>query len=104
MARALEFDDDIRRRLRLSALLHDIGHIAFSHEAEEVTSGRLGDHEKIGEKIIRSSPLSDILSENDDPKTIAQWAQGASYGSLIASDIGADRLDYFLRDAHHTGV
>ncbi|MDE1798217.1 MAG: HD domain-containing protein [Candidatus Micrarchaeota archaeon] len=104
MASRLRLSEDERARLRLSALLHDVGHIAFSHEAEEVTAPRLGDHEKMGAQRIRSSPLCDIISESDDPKTVAAWATGASYGQLITSDVGADRIDYLLRDAHYTGV
>lgn len=104
MARSLALEDDVRRRLRLAALLHDIGHIAFSHESEEVTAAKLGDHEQMGAKRIASPPLSDIISEEDDPRAVAAWAQGQSYGQIIASDVGADRIDYLLRDAHYTGV
>ena len=104
MARALELPAAERKRLRLSALLHDIGHLAFSHDSESVTQGRFGDHEKRGAKMIRSSPLADIIEKEDDPAQVAKWMQGASFGQLITSDVGADRIDYLLRDAHYTGV
>ncbi len=104
MARHLHLGEDQRTRLRLSALLHDVGHIAFSHEAEEVTASKLGDHEKMGAERICSSLLSDIIAEADSPKEVAAWATGSSYGQLISSDVGADRIDYLLRDAHYTGV
>ena len=104
MARALELPAAERKRLRLAALLHDIGHLAFSHDSECVTAGRFGDHEKRGAKMIRASPLSDIIEKEDDPAQIAKWMQGASFGQLITSDVGADRIDYLLRDAHYTGV
>lgn len=104
MALALNLKKDARRRLRLAALLHDVGHIAFSHESEEVTKSRLGNHEEIGRRMIASGPLAEIIEGEDDPKKVAEWAGGASFGALIAGDIGADRMDYLLRDAHYTGV
>jgi len=104
MAMRLGLKKDVRRRLRLAALLHDVGHIAFSHEAEEVTHTRLGTHEEIGRKMILSGSLAKIIGEVDEPRKVADYAMGHSYGALIAGDIGADRMDYLLRDAHYTGV
>lgn len=104
MASRLGLKKDVRRRLRLAALLHDIGHIAFSHEAEDVTKARLGTHEEIGRRMILSGPLAEIIGEVDEPRKVADYAMGHSYGALIAGDIGADRMDYLLRDAHYTGV
>jgi putative nucleotidyltransferase with HDIG domain len=104
IASSLGFDEDVRLQLRLAALLHDIGHYPFSHDCEEIVSKKFGDHEKAGAKMACSSPLSDILSRNYDSKKIAQWMGGESYGQAIASDVGADRMDYLLRDAHYTGV
>ncbi len=104
MAQALGLDEGHVARARLAGLLHDVGHIAFSHEAEEVTRPKLGSHEEMGGKIIRESEIADIISEHDDPKKVAAWACGEAYGAIIAGDIGADRLDYLLRDAHYTGV
>lgn len=104
MANSLGLKKDLRRRLRLAALLHDIGHIAFSHEAEEVTRQKLGTHEDIGWDMIAHGQLADIIDEADTPRKVADWTCGDSYGALIASDIGADRMDYLLRDAHYTGV
>lgn len=95
---------DATSELRLASLLHDVGHIAFSHESEEITSPTLGTHEELGSSLIRKGPVADAISENFSPKKIASLAFGGGLGALIASDIGSDRMDYLLRDSHYTGV
>lgn len=104
MARALALGEDDRRRLRMSALLHDVGHLAFSHDSESVTCQRLGDHEARGARLIGQGVLAELVRETDSPGLVARWMQGARFGQLITSDVGADRIDYLLRDAHYTGV
>lgn len=90
-------------KVRLSALLHDVGHVAFSHEAEAVLAPHLGGHEKIGKRIIEKSEIADIIDENFSPREIAGLCD-TPLGEIITSDIGADRMDYLLRDSHYTGV
>ncbi len=104
MARALALPEEEVARVRLAALLHDVGHMPFSHDAEEVVGAKLGNHEQRGARMVCASPLADLLSEQEDPKRIADYMVGRSYGHVIASDVGADRIDYLLRDAHYTGV
>jgi len=104
MAAAIRLGEDDLVRLRLAALLHDVGHLAFSHDSESVTRERLGDHEARGARMVRSGELADLIGRVENPATIARWLQGSSYGQLLASDVGADRIDYLLRDAHYTGV
>ncbi|MFA5108029.1 MAG: HD domain-containing protein [Candidatus Micrarchaeia archaeon] len=104
MGKQIGLEADELVMLRIAALLHDIGHCAFSHDSENVLLSIIGSHEKLGIGRIRSSPIKDIICENYTAKKISDIAFGESFGQLITSDIGADRLDYLLRDAHYTGV
>ncbi|MBD3210952.1 HD domain-containing protein [Candidatus Micrarchaeota archaeon] len=102
MARKLGLDGDEAEKVKLSGLLHDIGHAAFSHEGEDVLQGHLGSHEEIGRKKILRGGLSDIISENYRPGEITELRK--PYGNIIESDLGSDRMDYLKRDALNTGV
>ncbi|MCX8198285.1 MAG: HD domain-containing protein [Candidatus Micrarchaeota archaeon] len=99
----LEVGREEAAKVRLAALLHDVGHIAFSHESEQVLSPILGTHEQIGERMIKESEISEIISEQFSPSEIASLHR-KPLGEAISSDIGADRMDYLLRDSHYTGV
>ncbi|MBM3229229.1 HD domain-containing protein [Candidatus Parvarchaeota archaeon] len=103
-AASLGLSKDETEKLRLSALLHDIGHIAFSHEGEAVFEAYLGDHEKIGLEKIRRGQVADIVSSRYSRREIEALFLGKSHGQVIDSDVGCDRMDYLLRDSYHTGV
>jgi len=104
MCKELSLSENKTEKVRMTALLHDVGHSAFSHEAEAVLSHYLGgNHEQIGKKMILTGELSDIVSESFSAKEIASLHE-TPLGEIIASDIGADRMDYLLRDSHYTGV
>jgi len=104
MCRNLGLGEDEAAQIRLAALLHDVGHVAFSHEAEVVTKEILGTHEQIGQRRILKGKIADILGENFSAKKIARLIVGKEMGQIVCSDIGADRMDYLLRDSHYTGV
>ncbi|MFH1394051.1 MAG: HD domain-containing protein [Candidatus Micrarchaeota archaeon] len=103
IGRRLGLDSEALKKLKLYALLHDIGHVAFSHEGEDVLKKHIGDHEKIGKEKILGGEIADVLSENYRPSEIIKVGESKE-GSIVSSDIGADRMDYLKRDARNTGV
>ncbi|MFH0817577.1 MAG: HD domain-containing protein [Candidatus Micrarchaeota archaeon] len=92
--------------LRAAALLHDIGHGAFSHESEYFLKKHLGEtHESIARKKLESERISAHLErEGMKPKRIASLLCGEGPGVVITSGVGSDRMDYLQRDSYYTGV
>lgn len=103
IAHRLGLEEETVRKVKLYGLLHDIGHTAFSHEGEDVLKKYIGNHEQVGKRKILKGEVADILSESYKPNEIAE-IEGSNYGSIITSDLGADRMDYLKRDALNTGV
>lgn len=103
MCREMGMKEERIAKVRVAALLHDIGHVSFSHEAEAVLKGKLGTHEEVGRRMMLHGEVAEALSAEFSPREIADLS-GTAPGSVITSDIGADRMDYLLRDSHYTGV
>lgn len=104
-------EEDVQR-LRLAALLHDLGHYPFSHVIESVMCKRYGDrgkHEAMSVHLIRNSIIGATLRKYEqDPEetaaTIERRSRNPIFNYLLSSDLDVDRIDYLLRDAYHTGV
>ncbi len=108
-----------RMVLRMAALCHDLGHLPFSHAAEEALLPDGWTHERLTVEIIRHSELSSIWrSLKIDPEDVAKLAVGQEYytdapfsdweailsETIVGNAFGVDRMDYLLRDSHHAGV
>lgn len=104
--------------VRMAALLHDVGHLPFSHVSEDLLPKGC-DHEWLTREIILSDELESILKEiKIQPEDVAKVAVGpknyknvnftdweAILSEIIVGDaFGVDRMDYLLRDSHHAGV
>ncbi|MDD3927652.1 MAG: HD domain-containing protein [bacterium] len=116
-------DSDIqrywRRVLRMAALCHDLGHLPFSHAAEETLLPAGWDHERITREIILSPGMCDIWNKMKlYPEDIVKLALGPKKAKdlsfsiwetilaeiIVGDAFGVDRMDYLLRDSHHMGV
>jgi uncharacterized protein len=106
--------------VRLAALCHDLGHLPFSHTAEEVLLGKKG-HEKMSAKILLSPLMDgvwellpnemqqDVLDLSLSPEVSSQYGALTPWKKLLSQlisddNFGADRIDYLLRDGYYTGV
>ncbi|WP_044005569.1 HD domain-containing protein [Ligilactobacillus salivarius] len=103
------WDDDERLVALCAALLHDVGHGAYSHTFEHIFHTN---HEKMTTEIITSShsEVNAVLRKvaPDFPEKVASVIE-KSYPNpqvvqMISSQIDADRMDYLLRDSYFTGT
>ena len=111
-------DDDVDK-VRLAALLHDVGHGPFSHVSEylldkyasnEADKDKVREkiHEKITVDIIRvDSEIDEILSP-DERNFVISMIEGQEAWDwrrdVVSSELDADKMDYLLRDSYFTGV
>ena len=105
--------------LRVAALCHDLGHLPFSHAAEDKLLPKGWNHERLTMEIIRSDEMKVIwnnmeLQEDDiiklalGPKkakdfTFSTWERILA-DIIVGDSFGVDRMDYLLRDSYHAGV
>ncbi|HKL28656.1 MAG TPA: HD domain-containing protein, partial [Natrialbaceae archaeon] len=93
-------------RVRAAAILHDVGHGPFSHNLEDLTFRRTGKMHDDVHGLLERDEIGRVLREHDiEPRTVADLVAGdGRYGQLVSGELDVDRMDYLVRDAHHTGV
>lgn len=102
LATELELSNDEIELIRISALLHDIGHGPFSHVSEGVLSVP---HEELTKYVITKTSMRDLLEEKFNINDIVDIVNGKGYlGPIVSGELDVDRMDYLLRDSHNTGV
>jgi len=102
VAAHLNLSKDDAQDLRLAGLLHDIGHLPFSH----LLKIKNFSHEQNSARIIKQSEIADILNFygiKADKIISLVFGQGV-YGKIISSDIDVDKMDYLNRDSYYAGV
>ena len=97
--------------LRLSALLHDIGHGPFSHVSEDVLehlSGQKKIHEQLTARIISThTDLNGPLSgcNREEIVGLLEGKRGDSIlKAILSGPLDVDKQDYLLRDSYFCGV
>lgn len=93
-----------------AALLHDIGHYAFSHALEELEPERItGDHEEMSALFFDSPDLAAALAVlgKDAAAEIFQIVKGEgdmALRGLVSGSLDLDKMEYLRRDARFCGV
>ena len=109
--------------LRLAALLHDIGHLPFSHLMEDVFNELnwkpAGYKDHYSHEFQTDKEIEELFNDNKqklkkqleetgynvtDVIKLVNGSFGVGYlDAIINSSIDADKIDYIFRDTHSTG-
>ena len=109
LSNSYKLDEADRIAVRAAALLHDIGHGAFSHVVESILDFH---HENFTIEAVLSTEtgVGRCLREYSAelPERVAAIIKGdfrpMALAQLVSSQLDVDRMDYLLRDSLFTGV
>jgi HD superfamily phosphohydrolase len=108
-ARALSHlgvEGDRAAHVKAAALLHDVGHGPYGHQTEGAIMRHTGRHHDEVSHLLDGTELGNVLDAHGlDPDRVAALVRGeGDLGGLVSGELDVDRMDYLVRDAHHTGV
>lgn len=109
LALKYEISEDDSIAVRVAALLHDIGHGAFSHVIESIQGFH---HEDFTIEAVTSpeTEVGKLLTgfSLELPEKVAKIIRGdfrpMALAQLVSSQLDVDRMDYLLRDSLMTGA
>ncbi|HSW31243.1 MAG TPA: HD domain-containing protein [Longimicrobiales bacterium] len=92
-----------------AALLHDIGHYAFSHALEELEGDLPADHEEVSRRFFSSPSLRAALSPlgpntSDRLHDLIRGESTIPLRGLVSGSLDLDKMEYLRRDARFCGV
>lgn len=104
--------------IRLSALLHDIGHLPFGHTLEEecnILSSRHGQWDRLRHYIGERTEIGAILAGTGYYNKVVSTlkllnGEGTDepvppfIADIVGNTVCADLLDYLMRDGYHCGL
>lgn len=111
-----------RQVVRMAGLCHDLGHLPFSHAAEDDLLPEGWSHERISWNLVLSEEMGALWQNMTPPlraEDVAKLAVGKKHAPdgvefslwedvlseiIVGDAFGVDRMDYLLRDSHHAGV
>ena len=102
--------DKVLEIIRLAALLHDIGHLPFSHSGEAVLPDNKRHEDVSVEMILEMKNWLDNLYFSGATELVVKLLIGnippelKFLADILAGQVDADRIDYLLRDSLHCGV
>ena len=104
--KALNVAGNTADHVKAAALLHDVGHAPYSHNLEALLARHTGRfHDDVASLVTEGIIATVLESYGLDPGRVAGLIAGEGrYGQLISGELDVDRMDYLIRDAHHTGV
>jgi hypothetical protein len=125
IANRLPRKSELYRVLRLAALVHDIGHLPYSHTSEAaferflhgaIPSLNMRFHEIVGLEVLRQTRIINdlavergvllvLLSDTEMGRTIGlDRTVFRLLKEIISGEVDADRADYLLRDGLNSGT
>lgn len=110
--------DEDRKLIRLAALLHDIGHLAFGHTLEdEVGLFEKHDSNSRLDALLLSGEIAQVFDNHRERDTLEQVvailrkdapdqlpAGKVFCADIVTNTVCADLLDYLKRDIYHLGL
>ncbi|NOR85079.1 HD domain-containing protein [archaeon] len=108
IAQAIKLNNQTTKELKIAALMHDIGHLPYSHinRIENMNlKATKKDHMDIGIDKIKTNYSSLLEKHNINTNNVCNLIKGKDpIGAILSSGIDIDKMDYLVRDAYFTGT